>query len=101
MGSPNLKKTQLLFQSTIEINQNCFPVESLIDSGSKQNLINPDFVSLCNSPLQELPSAIYVAALDGSSLQTITDKAILVSFTARGNHLEEMSSLFFQHVKPQ
>lgn len=75
------KDVRFSVQHSLVINSNTFPVLSLVDLGSEQNLISPELVNQYHIPVHNLPTPIY--ALDGSSLKTITQQTEPLSFILR------------------
>lgn len=89
------KNLRLILPSKIQSQNLHLSVQVLIDSGSEQNLISPDFVRSHKLPVKQLSIPIKVSALDGSSLTAITHCTTPLTLTVSGNHSELISFFVF------
>ena len=79
----------LMFERTFHSTQ------ALIDSGSENNLLDPDLATRLDVLLIQLSTPISVSALDGVSLATITHKTTPITLIVSGNHRECLEFYLF------
>ena len=65
-------------------------IDTLIDSGADESLIDHQLASQANIPLIALTEPIPAFALDGHKIGLITHRTQLLKMTLSGNHVEEI-----------
>uniref|UniRef100_A0A3B4GQD0 Gypsy retrotransposon integrase-like protein 1 n=1 Tax=Pundamilia nyererei TaxID=303518 RepID=A0A3B4GQD0_9CICH len=72
------------------------PCSALIDSGAEQSFLDESLAHKLAIPIVPLPEPLWVSALDGSPLTTVTHRTRTITLTLSGNHSEHLSLFLFK-----